>query len=313
MSSVSRVFRTSNMRLAAVVALVGFVGCGPAKPEPEIASSAGEATYAQQYPAAVDEQIGAFGKGQVELTTLQEGFKKVPDGFDGEVDYARVADALEQADRVGRSHAFVHSVAELESVRAFFDEEREPIAKKVAGAAQYVAKQAGCASDDVGSAAAGALDKSVQERIEERLRKGNDAQRIVERYGSSLGKKNTDKLERNVNDVARASNLAYIVLVQHKVRLHAMLGEADAVRQTLDSAIATERAYQSEAGRTDAEKQSSHARVEELKRSQGSLDGAAGKVRTTLQDIDDRMAKAQREYEKALSELLQAVRAKIKK
>ena len=313
MSSLWRTSRTNLVRLVVSAAFLAVCACGPAKPEPEIASSAGEASYAQQYPAAVDDQISGFGKAQVELTKLDQGLKKVPGDFEGDVDYARVADALEQADRVGRSRTFVSGVEQLEAVRTFFEQEREPITKKVAGAAQYVAKQAGCSSDEVGGAAANALDKSVQERIEERLRKANDAQRIVERYREALGKKNAEKLEKDVTDVARASHVAFIVLVQHKVRLSAMIAEADSVHQTLDGAIGTERGYQSEPGRTDADKQASHTRVEAMKRAQESLDGAVGKARTTVQDIEARISNAQQQYQQALTELLQGLRAKVKK
>jgi hypothetical protein len=306
-----------SLRSVLIAALLGLgagagIGCSEQKPEPEIASSAAEPSYAQEYPDEVGAVIEAFGKGQVEVGELSGGFGKYPADYDEKVDNARVVEALEQADRAGRSAAYHEGRAELDAAAAFIDEEREAIKKKVAGSAQYVAKQAGCEAE-VGSAAANAFDKVVEERFEERLRSINDAQRIVDRHRESLGKKNAAALERQVNEVARASHLAFIALVEQKVRLRAMIEEADTVRRTVDEFIEAERAYQGESGRTDVEKKASHERIEAMKRAQASLDAAVESAKRTVQDMEPRISRSQQQYTEARDKLFEELRARAKR
>lgn len=293
--------------LVAVPASLALGACSPPPPEPEIASSAGEASYAQAYPQEVASVIESFGRAQVEIGQLSDGFPQYPGQYDAKAKKADVATALEQADRVGRSSAYHERMHDLEAARQFFEQERDPIAKKVAGSAQYVAKEAGCGAE-VGSAAAGALDKVVKERLEERTRQANDAQRMVERRREQLGDKNAEALTKQIGEVSRASHLAYIEIVEHKVRLRAMIEEADAVRRTGDELIEQERAYQAEPGRTDKEKAASHERIEAMKKAQGSLDAAVETAKRTVQDMEDRIKRSQEQYSRALADLLTSLR-----
>jgi chromosome segregation ATPase len=303
--------RSRVTSVAAALALLAFAGCSQPKPEPEIASSATEPSYAQEYPAAVAGEAEAFGKGQVELDRLGQGFKKYPDELEGDVRWAEVAEVLEQADRVGRNRAYHDAIQDLTAVRKFYDEEREPLAKKVAGSAQYAAKEKGCDAE-VGSAAAGGLDKGMDERLEERLRRANDAQRLVDRYREPLGKKNAATLERQANEVSRASYLARIELVERKVRLRAMIEEAETVKSTAAAAIDAERGYQSSPGRSDKDKEGAHARIEAMKKAQSSLDAAVDNAKQLAQDMDQRIAEAQSKYDQALQQMLEAVRSRAK-
>jgi len=312
MNSVHHEPRLRATSIAATLALVALAGCSQPKPEPEIASSATEPSYAQDYPAAVAGEADAFGKGQVELDRLADGFKKYPDELEGDVRWEHVAEVLEQADRVGRNRAYHDSIHDLAAVRRFYDDEREPLARKVAGSAQYAAKEKGCEAD-VGSAAAGGLDKGMDERLEERLRKANDAQRLVDRYREALGKKNAATLERQANELSRASYLARIELVEHKVRLKAMIDEAETVKVTAAAAIDAERGYQSEPGRSDKDKEAAHARIEAMQKAQASLDAAVENAKQLAQDMDQRVTEAQRKYDQALQQLLDAVRSRAKR
>ena len=304
--------RFASVATAFALGVAALCGCSQPKPEPELASSAGEASYAQEYPAALESEVSAFGKGQVELDRLAQGFQKYPDELEGDVRWDRVAEVLEQADRVGRNRAYHDSVHDLTAVRQFYVEEHDPLTKKLAGSVQYVAKEKGCEAD-VGSAAAGALDKATDERREERLRKANDAQRLVERYREALGKKNAPILERQANEVSRASYLVRIELVEHKVRLKAMIEEADAVRATVAAAIEAERGYQSEAGRSDKDKEASHVRVVAMQKAQSRLEASLENAKHTTADMEQRIAESQKKYDDAFKQLLDAVKSRAKR
>ncbi len=284
--------------------------CSEKLPEPQIASSAVEPSYAQAYPARVDGEIQGFGDGQVQAKELSGAFKGYPAALDGDVDWNGVADIYAQADQVGRSHAYVDGIEEAEAARIFFEEEQDEISKKVGGAARYMAKQGGCQGDEVAGAAVLALKKTVKERLEERIRDANDAHRLVDRHRDKLGKKNAATLEQQVDDVTQASYLVHIALVEHKVRINQLIEDAETIKTTADELIKDEQEYQAQSGRTDEETQASVARVEDMRKAKAGMDAAIQKAKRTAQDMEQRIEAAQKQYQEALDALVEACRQK---
>jgi hypothetical protein len=287
-------------------------GCSQPVIEPEIAPSTPHATYAETYPARVNTEVSGYGDAQIKLKELDGGFKSYPDALDDEADYGLVADMVEEADTVGRSGSYVDSVRELEAVQTFYDEERVEIRKKVAGTVAYQAKQKNC-DTDLGGAAAGALDKSMKERIEERMRDANAAQRMLDRHRDKLGKKNVEALEKQLGEVSLASYLAHIQLVEHKLRLRRMAEEAEEVKKTAESQIETEKAFQKEKDVSDKDKEASQKRISAMNDAKSGADTAANKAKKALEDIEPRIEKAQKAHQDALTALVEALRKRAKK
>lgn len=292
----------STLLLAASLTLAA---CSAPKPEPEIASSAAQAGYAARYPKEVQETAEGFGlRYNIAKTTIGE----MP-GYPDRLKTASKKEVLEVYDRAddsGRSYAYVDRVRELEGASRFFDEEKDEITKKVAGSAQFVAKQKGC-EVDVTPAVGHALKEAVDKRIEERLHDRSEAQLVLDRHRAVLGKENAATLEKQADDLARASYIVHVELVEHKVRLNRILAELDAVKKSTDDAVAAERAAQSEK-RSDAEKKEAEQRIAELEKSKGLLDSAVTGAKGVADGMEERIAGIQKEYADAMA----AVRAKLK-
>ncbi|MCC6557514.1 MAG: hypothetical protein IT372_31570 [Polyangiaceae bacterium] len=288
-------------------ALLTF-GCSTPKPEPEIASSAPQSGYAERYPADLQAAAADFGE--------REGAAKQIDGelagYPGQLKdpkWAHVLEIVEQADAAGRSYDYVERVREVHGASGFFSEGKDEITKKVAGAAQYAARQKGC-DVDVSGAAAHALKESVERELERYLRERNEAHRSIERYRASLGKENAAALEKQADSISLASYLVHIDLVERKVRMRRVIEELDAVKKSTDDAIAAERAFQGEAGRTEDEKKASEARIEALNKSKAQLDSAAEQAKGAAERLEERVAEAQKHHADAMQKLVAAIRQK---
>jgi hypothetical protein len=280
--------------------LLSAAGCQPRR-EPEVASSAGEPNYAATYPVALQAVVAGFDDHRREASKLDTGFSSYGDQLK-DVSKPQVLQIIERADEAGRSSAYVERSRQLEQVSTFFETEKDDINKKVAGSAQYVAKQKGCNVDIYGTVTH-SLKESIDKQIEKEMRERNEAQQIIERYRVSLGKPNTAALEKQADEISRASYLVHIELVERKVRLQAMLTEADRVRQTADGYIQKERAFQAEAGRTDPEKKAAEDRIAAMTQSKAALDGAVNQAKAAAPDMDSKIRASQKEYADALEAL----------
>ncbi len=284
------------------------VACNKSTVEPQLASSSGQVGYAEGYPDTVAATIAALEQAEGESRQLSEGFAGYADALSGEeVDRATVAEMFERAAAAGRSGAYVERAEQLAGARTFFNDEKDEIHKKVAGSVGYVAKQASC-NADVQSAAVVSLDKVVKERLEAQLREANDAQRLLQRERSALGDKNAAILQAQLDDVTRASYLSHIAMVRHKVALRRLIGEASAVEDTIDKAIASEQEYQATEGRSDDAKANSAQRVEALQASLSKLGAAKKDAKKTEVGIEARIKQAQKTFRDALDALLTALR-----
>lgn len=308
-------FRTNRYSVIWLCCVLGGglgAACGETKPEPEIASSAPLASYAQSYPEEVEGAVSAFGEAEVTAKELDGKLGAFADEYKDEVDHGLVADALERADQVGRSHAYRDQLVEVEATRTFYEQEKDVIRRKVAGAAQHTAQQAGCDAE-VGGAAAAGLDRSMKEQLAKRLREGNDAHRIVERHREALGKPNAAVLEDQIDQVALASYLVHIQMVEQKVRLVRLIEEADQVEQTADELIAEEQAYQNESGRSDAEIKAATERIEAMKQAKSRLGTVVRHAKKTSEKQPDRVARSQKAHQDALAKLLDNLRKRAPK
>src|SRR5262245_22165176 len=137
---------------APFIAPVLFAGCGPPKPEPELAPSAPHPGSAQAYPTDVQAITADFGQSQADIKKTVGGFDK----YDGELknpNYNHVLEIYQRADEAGRSYGYVDRLREIHDAKTFFDDEKDEITRKVSGSAQYVAKQKGCDVDVSGAVA----------------------------------------------------------------------------------------------------------------------------------------------------------------
>ena len=278
--------------------------CSSPKPEPEIASSATQAGYAEGYPDALQSVMKDFGEQDDEAKSLDGELPKYPDELKNP-NWSVVRSIAESADEAGRSRAYVERTRETDGARAFFEAEKDEISKKVAGSAQYVAKQKGC-DVDVGGTVIKALEDAVEKQIEERMREKNEAHRIIEKHRVALAKE-APLLEKQADKITRASYLVNIEMVESKVRLNALLLEGEQVQKTLDDSIASERAFQAESGRTDPEKKASADRVAAMEKSRGLLSSSIQSGNDLAKTLDERIQAAQKRHADAMTAMKEKI------
>ena len=213
---------------------------------------------------------------------------------------------VERADDSGKSAGYADAYNETHAVRAFWNDEKDNVNARVSGNVSYAASKGGC-SADVGGAATFALKEAIDKGLERRLRSKNDAFVVLERYKTTLGRENIPALEKLADDVALASYIVHVELPEQRERLRAKVAEKDAVASTLDHFIDDERAYQAEAGRTDADKKASEERIAAATKQKAAIEAGATQANTALQAMDQKIDAATKEYDDALS----ALKAKI--
>jgi len=289
----------------ALAGAVALLGCAP-KPEPEIQSSAPQSGYAARYPRELQGSATRFNEGE---SAAQKADGEIP-GYADQLknpNWPQVLEVVERADDAGQSYDYVERARRVEGADAFFEDNQEAITKKVAGAAQYAARQKGC-DVDVGGTTAHALKESIAKERERYLRERNEAHRSIDRYRASLGKENAAALEKQADAISLASYLTRVSMVEEKVRMKRLLEEMEAVKASTDEAIKAEQEFQGEQGRTDEEKKASEARLEELRQSKAMLESAAEQARNASEGMEERVTAAQKRHTEAMDKLKATIR-----
>jgi post-segregation antitoxin (ccd killing protein) len=283
-------------------------GCAGQKIEPQVASSAGQANYAAQYPASLQSISNDYVNAEGEVRKNTTDFAKYPDQLK-DPPWPVVQGIVSRADEAGRSASYVEGRRDFEAAQQFFNEENGEITRKVAGSAQYVAKKKDC-DVDVSGAVSSSLKEAVDKQQEKRLRAHNDAHVVIDRYRESLGKANAAALEKQADDISETSYTAYVRTVELKAKATRLIDEASQVRKTLDQGIADERTFQAEPGRTAADKKASNDRIAKMEDGKARIDSAVPQLQALVKEIDQRNDAIKKEYEAALDALKKAIQSK---
>ncbi|EYF01723.1 hypothetical protein [Chondromyces apiculatus] len=292
--------------VVSLTSALGLPACSAPLPEPQIASSAGQSGYAARYPeelngstARINQQDETAARVAGEVPSYPEQLK--------DPDWGVALSVVEEADQAGRSYDYVERARRAEGAAAFFKDNKDEISRKVAGSAQYVAKQKGC-EVDVSGAAAHALDEAVEKQLQQSLRDRNEAHYVIERNRTGLGKENAAALEKQADDIAAASYAVHIAMVEEKLRLRRILEEIEAVQAELDTAIEAERSFEAGAGRTPEEKKAAAKRAEEFSASKAMLASTAEQAKNASERLEERITAAQKRHDEALAKLKEDIR-----
>ncbi len=297
------------------VTAVLLAACAPPPQGPVLVSSAGQPVYALRYADELGAAARAIGEAQDQEHKLAAGFGAHLDDLK-KPDWDLVRAVVDEADTSGKSADFAGTQGEVDSVHGFWGDAKGAVDAKVAGSAQYALKQATCASDctnlDVGGPAVSALNESMDKELQKRLRASNDACLLLERNRTALGPQNAAALEKLADDVAHASYLVHVELVVARERVTRLLADRGAVQTTLDRFMQDEKAYQSQPGRTDAEKKASDARIIEAGRRKADADAAAVQAQAAAKGGETSSVAATKDYDDALEALRDKIDRKKK-
>ncbi|HTQ04954.1 MAG TPA: hypothetical protein VMI54_13905 [Polyangiaceae bacterium] len=303
----------TSIKLAPFV--VALAGC--TRPEPALyASAADQPAYAERYPAELGTTQNAYLTDDQQAQTLASGFAKYPDQLDKPPSYAAVLEVVKAADQAGKSADLAAGMAEAEEVRAFFTANKDPIHQKVAGSVDYAAKQKQCDAELAGTAV-GAMDRAIDQEVDETVRSHNAATRVIEDNQDALGRQNLDKLTKQSDQLALASYIVHVRMPQTKRNLDAALGDAGTVKKTLERDQEQAKAVLDDPHASKAAKVTADKRSAAASNALAALDAEIADAKKLSQDMDKRTQAAQKSYEDALKaledDLAQRAQAQAKK
>jgi len=277
------------------------LGCNLSSRQPRAVSSAGDGSYAHDYPAQLEATVKKYEAHQGDIKQAAGHMPGFPDQLK-DVKKDRALLIYTRADEAGRSQGYVERAREADQVSAFFEQEKDELNKKIGGSVAFAAKQKGCSADVYG-VTSHALSEAVTKQIEKRMHDRNEAHEVIERYRTELGKANVAALEKQVDEVSAASFYLYIEAPELREQARSMAGEGDQIKRTADDYIAREKAFQGEPGRTAEDKKASEERAAAMGRSKAAVDAAVQRARQALEAAAQREQDARREYEDALARL----------
>ncbi|MCA9622125.1 MAG: hypothetical protein KC731_24045 [Myxococcales bacterium] len=297
--------------LGAGALLLALVGCEKqdGSVPPQAPSSAEDVRYAEDYPNVLTATRQRIDGGKAEVQEKSGQYGSYVGQIKEPTDWPVYHQVVEKADASGAGQGYAERAQENDAVAAIIEENDGEVRKKVASGVSYAAKQGGC-NADLGGAAAGAMKRAFDQRMEDRLRERNEAHAVIDRYFDRLGKANEDTMRKQADDIARASYVARVQLPTARADLQRLIDERNAVGSTIDAAIEDEKAFQAEPGTSDKAKKASADRVADLEKAKAELEAAQTYDEAALEQLDDEIAASQAALDDALAALLEAIDAK---
>jgi hypothetical protein len=288
------------MALTAVPAL----GCSEKQVAPQTSSSASSPGYARRFPERINAVNQKLAKQEGDAKELMGRFGSYPDEIKEPTSWPHVVQVAKYADEEGRSEAYVDRLEEVEAIARFFEEDGDEVKRKVGGSVAHAAKTKGCEAD-LGGSAAYAMDKAIEEQLEDRLHEESDAHTVIEDYEEELGKPNVPTLEKQADEISMASYLANIGAMRTKLDLERMVKEQSDVKSTLENDIEDLDKRSKAEGLSAQRKKALEERLAAARAAQSELEGQSVSAEQALKEADKRLEALQKEYKQAFDKLIE--------
>ncbi len=280
--------------------------------QPAVTAASGEQpAYAERYPGRLGDVRAAFADDESRARAGFGELKGYPDALRNPK-WENVKAAVQKADEAGRSSAYTEASLESEAVARFFREEKDGLRQKVGGAVSYASGQKEC-KEDLGGAAVGAMERGVDKQMEERLRTFNDADRYIEDHQDELGKPNVETLQKQVDKIARLSNISHVRLELYRREIEALLADSGAVRSTLEREVKDSDAVLADEAASKNKKAVAQRRKTAAEGSLAKLDSEVEQGRRSIDEMQQRITTLQNEYRQALDALVEELDRRAEK
>jgi hypothetical protein len=272
------------------------------------ASSASEGSYAERYPAMLSALRNQHFEAEKQAITLEGEFSKYPDELK-DPSWAHVKAVVQKADEAGKGADYAAGMGESQAVRTFYTEERDTLRQKVGGSAEHAAKEKNCDVELYGPIG-GALDRSVDQSLEDRLHQRSAAHRYIEDNEDAIGKPNVEKLEKQADQIALTSYLVHVRLPSTKREIDARIADASEVKKTLERTQEESKAVLDNPSASKNAKDLAQKRADAARTAQASLDSEVEQAKKLGDELEQRTKSALEQYEKARDALLESLDAK---
>lgn len=295
------------------VCAMGFVvsACAGQRLTPVVASSTTSIDYAIRYPDLLGATADRFVKDKQRARELTSKLPREAPRAKPDEPAGLVLRVIDEADLDGRRDAYVRAQRSQRELVAFWESERGAIASQISTAANKQAAADGCTRYDAKTSVPQALREGVTRQLEEHARKESAAQVTLEQGKSRLSPATRTALRRTAEDVAQASYLVYVGLVEDAAELQRLLEEHPQVVATLQNVIEYERGRQS-AKLQPHERKASQTRVAEVSARIAAADSAKVRAENALRDYEVEVENARVAYQQARASLREVSRAGAK-
>src|SRR5262249_6498646 len=144
------------------------------------------------------------------------------------------------------------------------------------------------------------------------MRDRNDAHRVIARWHDTMPKEDVETLEDQADNLAYASYVVFVELVDMKLEVRRMLTDAEEIPKTDDAVIAEERAFQEQPRRSDAEKKAAEERIAAMQKARALAQQSTEHAKKLSDDMDKQIAAIQKEYNEAYQYLMQKLAEQTK-
>jgi hypothetical protein len=296
--------RQQGLVLGLFLALSGCAkeGFGPvAAPKEE------HPAYAATFPEQLETTNKLYGIERDLATEFSGELAKYPEALT-EPDWEKVQRVYELADEDGQSAYYAEVRKSDLEVAKFFVEEKKEIVQKVSGGVQYQAEQEKCDAKFYGSIDRG-LEKAVTERLEDREDAASAAQTFITQNEERIGKKNVEVLRDQARQIAAAANRVYVSLPERHVHLEKLVSQGAKVEKTVDRRLEE---LKESSPTSDAEKAAHEQELTALTEARVKIAPAVEQGKSRLKSSEENLKAAQKQYDEALSQLVDAVAEKAK-
>jgi hypothetical protein len=283
--------------LGAVLFSVATVGCAKQEP-PAAASSAGQLSYATEYPETVSRESERY---ETDAKAAEDHVGKFAGYVDAlkDPDWTVVGTVYQRADEEGRSQAYANSRRQESIVKDFYADERKELVGRVAGATQHAAKEKGTEVQLYGPVD-WSLEKGIEESLDDRRHAASDAHRLLESEEKKLGRVNQKPLEGQIDEILLASYVAHVGAAQEEHELRRLVDESANAQKTLER----RREELKEQPKPSAKE------VAEVDAALAALTPAVDKARAQLEAAEKRRLDLQKKYDTAMDALKKQVAEK---
>jgi hypothetical protein len=219
-------------------------GCAPARLQPVVVSSAGGLGYATRYPDILGAEVDHFVKDKQQAHALSGTLAQQAPKPRPEEDRGLLLRVVDEADTDGRRDSFAQSQRSERHLIAFWESERATIGSRVVSATQKQAAAEGCTQLEPQATVQQSLRESVTRQLEKSVRKDSEAQRLLELMKPRLSAATWNGMQHTADDVAHASYLVYVGLLEDTAELQRLVAEYPTVEASLQGALQSEQSLQ---------------------------------------------------------------------
>ena len=292
---------------------LAVVGCQQEEPKSPDDIDSTQGSFSANY----SERLGRISKGaRAREAKAKEDIGSMPtfpEQLGDDVPADKAIAILDAADKAGRDEGYGEEARKMAVVQEFFDDEKDPLSKKVGNAAQWAAKQKGCNDVDLWGPISQGVKDGFDDRIKERMHKHNDAFLLIDQNREAWGKKNVTALEDEADKVTEASYIVHVQLPDKKKRLDYAVAQIPKQMDRLTQLIKDEKDRASKEKMKPEDQKASDQHLKDWNEALNNMDAAGQEAKTNAADLDDRVKSLDKDYDAGFSAMKDVIKNGKKK